>query len=154
MKTGVLLEDMSASDKNYHIMKSLNDYVDAKRDEVFGFIMNVSRKVIPTHFAYSNCAEVANFQNAVLIATCLETADVLVKTSVKSKKCFYVWSLEWLNQPYNYIGLKTLLSDKSLRIIARSQLLADIIKNNYDVVVDGIDEDFNLENINGICKKE
>ena len=152
MKTGIILDDMSASDKTYHIMKSLNDHAENKKDEIFGFVANLSKKVIPTNFAYSNCTEVANFQNGVLIATSLDTADILVKAHVNSKKCFYVWSLEWLSQPYNYSGLKTLISNENLKIITRSQLQADIIKNNYDVVVDGIDEDFSLEKIHGFCE--
>lgn len=152
MKTGIILDDMSASDKTYHIMNSLNEHVENNRDEIFGFVANVSKKVIPTNFAYSNCSDISNFQKGLLIATSLDTADILVKTRVSSKKCFYVWSLEWLIQPYNYSGLKALISNENLKIITRSQLQADIIKNNYDVVVDGIDEDFSLEKIHGICE--
>ena len=154
MKTGVLLNDMSASDKNYHILKTLNNFVESRMDETFAFILNVSKKVIPTNFAYSNCAEVSNFHNGVLIATSLETADVLKKCCVSSDKCFYIWSIDWLSEPHNFTGLKDIISDKNIKIIVRSQLQADIINNNYGVVVDGIDEDFNLEKINGICKKE
>ena len=60
--------------------------------------------------------------------------------------------MEWLGQRTVYKGVKKLLSDDRIKIICRSQLQADIIKNNYNVDVDGIEEEFNLENIHAICE--
>jgi hypothetical protein len=62
--------------------------------------------------------------------------------------------MEWLGQPFNFYGVHNILSNPNIKKIVRSQLQADIIKNNFNVEVDGIDEDFNLENIYEICQRE
>ena len=46
------------------------------------------------------------------------------------------------------------LGQGEIKKIVRSQLQADIIKNNFNVEVDGIDEDFNLEKIYEICQRK
>ena len=45
MKTGVLFNDFTKSDKNYHIMTSLNHEVENTTDEVCGFLLNEFRVV-------------------------------------------------------------------------------------------------------------
>jgi hypothetical protein len=152
MKTGILFNDFTKNDKNYHLMKTMNSKVLNKSDELCAFILNVSQKLIKTEFAYTNISDVAHFNGGLLIATSLDTADAMLKTSVNSKKCLYLWDMEWLGQRTVYKGVKKLLSDDRIKIICRSQLQADIIKNNYNVDVDGIEEEFNLENIHAICE--
>ena len=145
MKTGILFNDLTKNDKNYHLMKTMNAKVLNKSDELCAFILNVSQKVIKTEFAYTNISDIAHFNEGLLIATSLDTADAMLKTSVNSKKCLYLWNMEWMGQRTVYKGVKKLLSDDRIKIICRSQLQADIIKNNYNVDVDGIEEEFNLE---------
>jgi len=152
MKTGILFNDFTKNDKNYHLMKTMNAKVLNKSDELCAFILNVSQKIIKTEFAYTNISDIAHFNGGLLIATSLDTADAMLKTSVNSKKCLYLWNMEWLGQRTVYKGVKKLLSDDRIKIICRSQLQADIIKNNYNIDVDGIEEEFNLENIHAICK--
>jgi hypothetical protein len=152
MKTGILFNDFTKNDKNYHLIKTMNANVLNKSDELCAFILNVSQKVIKTEFAYANISDIAHFNSGLLIATSLDTADAMLKTSVNSKKCLYLWNMEWLGQRTVYKGVKKLLSDDRIKIICRSQLQADIIKNNYNVDIDGIEEDFNLENIHAICE--
>lgn len=152
MKTGILFNDFTKNDKNYHLMKTMNSKVLNKSDELCAFILNVSQKLMKTEFAYANISDIAHFNGGLLIATSLDTADAMLKTSVNSKKCLYLWNMEWLGQRTVYKGVKKLLSDDRIKIICRSQLQADIIKNNYNVDVDGIEEEFNLENIHAICE--
>lgn len=152
MKTGILFNDFTKNDKNYHLMKTMNAKVLNKSDELCAFILNVSQKLMKTEFAYANISDIAHFNGGLLIATSLDTADAMLKTSVNSKKCLYLWNMEWLGQKTVYKGVKKLLSDDRIKIICRSQLQADIIKNNYNIDVDGIEEEFNLENIHAICE--
>lgn len=150
MKTGVLFNDFGKTDKNYQIMTSMNQFVKTRTDELCAFIMNVSHKIINTDFAYINISDVSHFNDGLLIATSIDTADVLSKTSTTSKKCLYLWSIDWLGQAVVYNGIKRILSDKNLKIITRSQLQADIIKNNYNVDAVVLEE-FDVEKINEIC---
>ena len=91
--------------------------------------------------------DIAHFNNGLIVATSLESADAMNKTSVNSQKCFYIWNMEWLGQPFNFYGVHNILSNPNIKKIVRTQLQADIIKNNFNVEVDGIDEDFNLEKL-------
>ena len=154
MKIGVIFDDFTKSDKNYTLMDKINNFVDKSNDEICGFLTNISHKVIDTFFAYSNTSDIAHFNNGLLVATSLESADAMNKTSVNSEKCFYIWNMEWLGQPFNFYGVHNILSNPNIKKIVRSKLQADIIKNNFNVEVDGIDEDFNLENIYEICQRE
>ena len=154
MKIGVIFDDFTKSDKNYTLMDKINNFVDKSNDEICGFLTNISHKVIDTFFAYSNTSDIAHFNNGLLVATSLESADTMNKTSVNSQKCFYIWNMEWLGQPFNFYGVHNILSNPNIKKIVRSKLQADIIKNNFNVEVDGIDEDFNLENIYEICQRE
>jgi hypothetical protein len=135
-------------------MDKINNFVDKSNDEICGFLTIISHKVIDTFFAYSNTSDIAHFNNGLLVATSLESADTMNKTSVNSQKCFYIWNMDWLGQPFNFYGVHNILSNPNIKKIVRSQLQADIIKNNFNVEVDGIDEDFNLENIYEICQRE
>lgn len=150
MKTGVLFNDFGKSDKNYYLMKYMNEFVKTRTTELCAFIMNVSHKVINTDFAYINMSDVAHFNDGLLVATSIDTADVLMKASITSKKCFYVWSIDWLGQATVYNGIKRILSDKNLKIVTRTAMQADIIKNNYNVDAVVL-KDFDVEKLNEIC---
>jgi len=154
MKIGVMFDDFTKSDKNYTLINKINKFVEKSNDEICGFLTNISNKVIDTFFAYSNTSDIAHFNNGLLVATSLESADAMNKTSVNSQKCFYIWNMEWLGQPFNFYGVHNILYNPNIKKIVRSKLQADIIKNNFNVEVDGIDEDFNLENIYEICQRK
>ena len=154
MKIGVIFDDFIKSDKNYTLMDKINTFVSTHNDEVCGFLTNVSHKVIDTFFAYANISDIAHFNNGLVIATSLDGADVMNKTSVNSDKCFYIWQMDWISHPFNFYGVYDILANPKIKKIVRSQLQADIIKNNFNVEVDGIDEDFNLEKIYEICQRK
>jgi len=154
MKIGVIFDDFVKSDKNYTLMDKINSFVSTHNNEICGFLTNVSHKVIDTFFAYANISDIAHFNNGLVVATSLDGADVMNKTSVHSDKCFYIWQMDWMGHPFNFYGVYHILSNPNIKKIVRSQLQADIIKNNFNVEVDGIDEDFNLEKIYEICQRK
>ena len=154
MKIGVIFDEFVKSDKNYTLMDKINSFVSTHNNEICGFLTNVSHKVIDTFFAYANISDIAHFNNGLVVATSLDGADVMNKTSVHSDKCFYIWEMDWMGHPFNFYGVYHILSNPNIKKIVRSQLQADIIKNNFNVEVDGIDEDFNLEKIYEICQRK
>ncbi len=96
MKIGVIFDDFAKSDKNYTLMDKMNSFVNDRNDEVCGFLTNISHKVIDTFFAYTNISDIAHFNNGLVVATSLDGADVMNKTSVNSDKCFYIWQMDWM----------------------------------------------------------
>ena len=154
MKIGIIFDDFTKSDKNYTLIDKINKFVNESNDEICGFLTNITHKVIDTFFAYGNTSDMAHFNNGLIVATSLDSADAMNKTSVNSDKCFYLWKLDWMGHPFNFYSVYSILSNPNIKKIVRSQLQADIIKNNFNVEVDGIDEDFNLENIYEICQRK
>ena len=151
MKMGVLFDDFLKSDKNYYMMKEMNEYVAKESDNVSAFVLNMSHKVIPSNFGYMNISDIGHFNNGVLVATTLNTADALNKCASNSKKVFYLWDFEWFNRSFNFYGIQKILSDKNLKIVVRSELQAEVLKNNFNIEVDDIQKEFKLEKINEVC---
>lgn len=151
MKLGVLFDDFLKSDKNYSMMKVMNEYVSQQSHNVCAFVSNMSNKIIPSNFGYMNISDIGHFDDGVLIATTLNTADALNKASCSSKRIFYLWNFEWVNKSFNFYGIQKILSNENLHIVVRSKLQADILKHNFNIEVDAIQEEFNLEQLNEIC---
>lgn len=154
MKIGVLFDDFMKSDKNYHMMKTLNDRATNHNDEVCGFLVNVSGKLIDTTFAYSNITDIAHFNDGILVATSIQTADCLKKASVNSKKIYYVWNMEWIGHPFRFYEVYEILSDKNLKIVVRSDLQKKILESNFNLKNIEIVDDFNMEKIYEICERK
>ena len=102
-------------DKNYTLMDKINSFVNDRNDEVCGFLTNISHKVIDTLFAYTNISDISHFNNGLVIATSLDGADVMNKTSVHSDKCFYIWQMDWISQPFNFYGVHHILSNPNIK---------------------------------------
>lgn len=151
MKTGVLFDDFLKGDKNYALMKEMNEYVSKHIDNVCAFVLNMSHKVIPSNFGYMSMSDISHFNDGVLVATTLNTADALNKASCNSKKVLYLWDFEWHNRSFNFYGVQKILNNKDLKIIVRSELQAEILKHNFNIEVDDIQKDFKLEKINEVC---
>tara|TARA_R110000751_G_scaffold53072_1_gene115253 strand:+ start:7919 stop:8377 length:459 start_codon:yes stop_codon:yes gene_type:complete len=151
MKLGVLFDDFLKNDKNYGLMKVMNDYVLRESENVCAFVVNMSNKIIPSNFPYMGISDIGHFENGVLVATTLNTADALNKTACNSQKILYLWNFEWVDKTFNFYGIQKILSNENLYIVVRSQLQADLLKHNFNIEVDAIQKDFNLEQLNEVC---
>ena len=85
MKIGIIFDDFTKSDKNYTLIDKINKFVNESNDEICGFLTNITHKVIDTFFAYGNTSDMAHFNNGLIVATSLDSADAMNKTSVQ--KC-------------------------------------------------------------------
>jgi hypothetical protein len=154
MKIGVLFDDFMKSDKNYHIMKTLNDQVKESNNEVCGFLVNVSGKVIDTTFAYSNITDISHFNDGLLVATSIQTADCLRKAAVGSDKIYYIWKMEWMGHPFRFYEVYDILSSSNLQIVVRSDLQKKVLQSNFNLSHIEVIDDFNMEKLYEICKRE
>jgi len=151
MKLGVLFDDFLKNDNNYYMMKEMNNRVSRESDSICAFLTNMSHKVIPSNFGYMNISDISHFNNGVLVATTIGTADALNKASCKSKRVLYLWDFEWAGKVFNFPAVHNILRNKDLRIVVRTELQSDILKHNFNVNVDNIQEEFNLEQLNEVC---
>ena len=144
MKLGVMLEDTSANQLSYYVIRNLNFATNNDKDEDFVvFFENATPSVIQPAFAIMNSSEIWNF-DGVLISTTATNTLLSINAIAPKKKFFYVWDLEWARphgKGFNYM-IKA-YSNKEVNLIARSDDHAKAIKNYCNRDVCGIVPDFN-----------
>ena len=145
---GVLLEDLSASQQTFYVIKNINDYLEKSDIDFVAFFQNSTASMITPRFSTMSVSETWSF-SATVIATSVSTALSIQKTCIPAKKYFYVWDLDWHRrggQDFEYTIQA--YNNPELNLIARSSSHAKAIKNycNRDVV--GIfDFNYGLNNL-------
>jgi hypothetical protein len=152
MKIGVVFDDFTKNDKNYILMSALNDAAKSFTDCVCAFLVNVSHKVINSDFFFTNVSDLSHFNDGLIIATSLTSADIAIKSMNSSRKVFYIHDMAWINTRYDFMKTHSILSE--IDIITRTQLQADILKRVFNIDVMANVPIFNLEEIHGICEKK
>lgn len=144
MKTAVLVHDTNISDLNYHVMSELNNM--SNTHEVFLLTNNISSRVIEPNFAIINSSRVACTYDAIVIATTIDTARLLIKAAINSRKVFYLYQLDWLYLPFNYNEVYDVINS-DLELIVRSKNHANLIEKVFGRKVDNIVPEFRLDEI-------
>ena len=91
---GVLLEDLSASQLTFYVIKNINDYLEKSDIDFVAFFQNSTASMITPRFSTMSVSETWSFSGTV-IATSVSTALSIQKTCIPAKKYFYVWDLDW-----------------------------------------------------------
>lgn len=146
-----ILDDLSLSQNSYNMIKSFNS-LSNNENNVCCFYHNVSAPPVEPLFSVMNIYYLNHFKGDV-IATNLQTLQTLLNLNTKVNKYLYLWDLEWLRNPYDFMQIVDLLRTPELKIIARSESHATLIENYTNKKVKRILDDWNphqlLEIING-----
>ena len=141
---GFLVQDLHASQLGYYLVKNLNELCVERPDiEPIVFFDRVAPYCKTPQFACMNMAEAWGY-NGIVIATSALLANILVNMPCPRVKYLYAWDLDWLrgqNRPYALFN--KLFHEPSLKLIARSQNHIDIIRNDFNIKVKDIMDDFN-----------
>ena len=153
-KVGVVVDDLSASQLSYHIIKNINKQVEESDTDFVAFFKNSTASMLPMHFSSMCINEIWSF-DGVAIATSVSTVLSISKTFSPKQKYFYVWDLEWCRtkgREFEYI-IQAFNKD-DIKLIARSEDYAKAIKNycNKDVV--GVVDNFNIKQLMEIINHE
>jgi hypothetical protein len=153
-KVGVVVDDLSASQLSYHIIKNINKQVEESDTDFIAFFQNSTANMLPMHFSSMCINEIWSF-DGVAIATSVSTVLAISKTFSPKQKYFYVWDLEWCRtkgREFEYI-IQAFNKD-DIKLIARSKDYAKAIKNycNRDVV--GVMDNFNIKQLMDIINHE
>lgn len=151
MKTMIVVDNLSFSEKNYCMINEVNQTIDNSITEVSVAIMNFSEKVINTKFAIMNATEIDGFDNGVLIAIDLNSAKDILSSRTNSKKVFYVWDIEWFYRAIKYVDICSVLQNEELTIITKSKKHKEIIERLTNNKVE-ILKNFELEKIWNLLK--
>lgn len=119
MKIASVVKDMNTSQNVFYMTKCFNYMI---HDDIapMCFYLNLGAVTIWPQFSYMNIYYSSSFFNGIMIATCLDTARIISKLNNSCEKYLYLWDLEWLNEPRDYIETVELLSKFTL--ISRSEL--------------------------------
>jgi len=150
MKIAFILNDVLPGQKSFYAIKELEKLTKNVEDSPLIFFLNLSSSVTNVNFAMMNVYNLAHF-DGVCVATDLETANILRNSKNKMDRYFYVWDLEWLRNPHSFESVIKILRDPSLKILARSEEHKQVIENYCNRKVEGVLDDFNIEQLKEIC---
>ena len=145
----VLVPNTGANQISFCLIKQLNNLFEADPSvDVIVFYENRHKNCLPANFSTMEISQAWNHKGP-MIATTLSTAEKLISFPCE-KKFFYVWDLSWIRnsrQVSIYEKYKSIYTDKSLHIIARSESHKKAIENCFNREVKHVVSDFNIKDI-------
>ena len=93
-KIGIIIDDLSASQLSYYVIKNINEYLGSDDCDFVIFFENSSTSILQPEVGTMNINEIWGF-DGILISTSVSTTLSMINTFAKAKY-FYVWDLEWL----------------------------------------------------------
>ena len=152
----VLVPNLGSSQLSFFVITQINKMFEEKPDkDAIVFYENMSSSCMPVNFAVMDISECWSHAGPV-IATSFSTAEKL-RCFPSERKLFYVWDLEWIRntpaQSVQYENFKDVYTNKSLKLIARSQSHKKLIENCFNRDVDYTVENFNMQQITRIVNE-
>ena len=152
-KIGIILEDLSASQLSYYVIKNINEYVGSDNYDFVIFFENSATSILQPDVSIMNINEIWGFDGA-LISTSISTTLSMVNAFAKSKY-FYIWDLEWVRRhgkDFHY--LIQAYNNRDVELIARSKENALAIENYCNRKIDHVINNFDLKKIVRIINEQ
>ena len=144
---GFLIEDTSASQLSFNLVKNINNYIEDNGGDFVVFFEDSTSNVLTPNFALMSVNEIWSFKGS-LFATTVSTALSMQKCFAPKNKMFYVWDLEWTRENgRDFEFIIQAFTDENTKLIARSKEHAKAIENYCNRKVKHIVNDFNIEKI-------
>tara|TARA_Y100000592_G_C5431540_1_gene298626 strand:- start:405 stop:881 length:477 start_codon:yes stop_codon:yes gene_type:complete len=153
-KTGIILEDLNASQVSYYAIKNINKYLEDSLDDFVLFFESAGNSVIQPQCSSMGINELWSFDGTA-IATTVSTCLSLAQSHSTLDKYFYVWDLEWSRpRGVDYDYIVTAFNNPEIKLIARSKDHAKAIKNYCNRDVCGVVPNFCVENLMKVINNE
>jgi hypothetical protein len=146
-----IVQDLAISQKTFYLIKEFNKCINDTSLSTGVFNVRSCIPSIPTLFGCKMTANLCSY-NGVIISTTLEEAEVTLRTSNNTSKYLYLWDLDWIDNPVSYSIAMNILRDERLKIVARSNDHAALIKNFCNKEVVGIVDNWNMDQFLPIIK--
>ena len=144
---GFLIEDTSASQLSFNLIKNINEYSKNSHDDFVVFFENSTASILNPNFSLMSSNEIWSFEGS-LFATSVATAMSMRKCFAPKNKLFYVWDLECTRkQGKDFEFIIQIFADPSINLIARSKEHATAIENYCNRSINNIVNDFNIEQL-------
>lgn len=133
MKTkGVILNHTSVSQLNIEVFKSLNK-LSSNNDSICAFYKNLTPVCMQLDFGLFGLGHIHDVDSGVIVATDLDSAEVLINSTTKANKIFYVWDLEWIHDHNKRDFLHNVSIYRNIKLYTRSDSYANIIQNYCNI---------------------
>lgn len=147
MKTlNFLVDNIGASHMSYYMIEQANAMCEDGDASVIIFFDQLHRPsrrlLVPTMMMIEAWA-----QPGVSIATSCSTAARLLSFPGPQKKMFYVWDMGWMRNPKRVGSFAELFRNPELTLIARCEDHAKILRNNFNVEVPFVFDNFDREGL-------
>lgn len=151
MKTGVMVQDLHASQLAAYLIDSSNKMIEASHHEnTVLFVDDIcSSNCIKASCPIMQTIDVFSY-DGIVIATDLYTARKLIKAPGPTRKFFYLWDLEWFRQQYPYNFLRFIYRNPELEIIVRSEDHAMIFEDLWNRKPVAIVKNANMSELIGV----
>jgi|TARA_R110000744_G_scaffold58320_1_gene121663 hypothetical protein len=151
---GVIVDDLSASQLSYYLIKNINEFLEDGLDDFVVFFENATSSIVSPEFSVMAINEIWNFEG-VLISTSISNTLSMLKSFSPERKIFYVWDLEWLRRHgKEFENTVKAFTDSEVTLIARSKEHALAIENYCNIKIKHIVEDFNIKKLIRIINDE
>ena len=131
-KIGVIVKNLGKSQLSETLVECFNSI--SKSSESMDTILFYGKVPFVGTVPLFSCmeqTEVWGYEGYV-IATCLDTAETLLKVTGPTKKFFYVWDLEWTRgDAHQYSRIKSIYENEDIELIARSRHHAELISTYW-----------------------
>lgn len=149
-KVNFLTDHLGASQSSFYLVQTANKL--AEQYDVTVFYDQLQRPcrriLVPAMMLMEAWA-----QPGLFISTSVSTTSRLLEFPGPHKKMFYVWDLSWL-KPQEYGQYHHIFRHEELTIIARCQDHARVIRNNFNVGVPYVVENFDLDELTRVIENE
>lgn len=141
-----VIKDLTASQKNFSLIKEFNKLSLNPKYSCSVFVERIGIPVIKPLFACPIIAFFSGYKGKAISTTLAETVT-MIKTATNADMYLYLWDLEWLNKPVRYEQALDILTNKNLKIIARNESHAKVIRNFCNKDVCGIVDNWESEKL-------
>jgi hypothetical protein len=125
---GVLLDNTQISQLSWTILSQLNKLNQSSNRNCTAFYMNPAPLCVNNFCSVNVIHDIHKIREGVLIATNMDTAEILLKSQTTCRKVFFVWDLEFVhNKNSNYLHNYNIMN--KLELWTRSESYADAIEN-------------------------
>jgi hypothetical protein len=132
MNISFIVNNLSNSELSYDLISSIN-----KNSQYSSaiFFQNNLPSIMQPECLTMNITGLSG-STGVAVAFDLESAAILSQTNTKTTNYLYLYDLEWLFRPINYIATRTLMDE--FTVLARSEDHANVISNFLNKKVEAI----------------
>ena len=151
MNISAVVKDLSISQNSFYMIKEFNKLLDNPDVSAGAFYQRASIPATTACFGTKICAHISSY-NGVLIASSLELAEMCLKFHINSDIYFYVWDLDWLDNPVYFSSAMDTMRNDQVKIFARSESHAKCIDNFCNKKTVGIVDNWNSAQLLKIIK--